>query len=62
MENKPTQCKKLETELTFRKMGGFLNTPTPGGVPVRNTSPGYRVTNLPSRQMNKAVQKTLGMQ
>lgn len=27
-------------------MGGFLNTPTPGGVPVRNTSPGVNVTNL----------------
>lgn len=27
-------------------MGGFLNAPTPGGVPVRNTSPGINVTNL----------------
>lgn len=33
-------------DLTFRKTAGFLNTPTPGGVPVKNTSPGYRVTNL----------------
>lgn len=33
-------------EITLRKMGGFLKTPTPGGVPVRNTSPGANVTNL----------------
>lgn len=26
--------------LTLRKTGGFLNTPTPGGVPVRMMSPG----------------------
>lgn len=33
-------------KITLRKMGGFLNAPTPGGVPVRNTSPGINVTNL----------------
>lgn len=33
-------------DFTLRKTGGFLNTPTPGGVPVRNTSPGVNVTNL----------------
>lgn len=49
MENKPTVYDEYD-ELTFRKMGGFRNTPTPGGVPVRNTSPGHRVTNLCSRQ------------
>lgn len=27
-------------------MGGFLKQPTPGGVPVRKTSPGAKVTNL----------------
>lgn len=33
-------------EITLRKMGGFLKTPTPEGVPVRNTSPGVNVANL----------------
>lgn len=36
------------TESTFRYSGGFLKTPTPGGVPVRITSPGLKVINLPS--------------
>lgn len=40
--------KDVGSELTFRKTGGFRNTPTPGGVPVRNTSPGYSVRNLRS--------------
>lgn len=39
---------------TLRNTGGFLNTPTPGGVPVRKTSPGVKVTNL-------AEQKTRGL-
>ena len=35
---------------TLRKTGGFLKTPTPGGVPVITTSPGDRVTNLQDQQ------------
>lgn len=46
------RTKRRRRFLTFRKTGGFLNTPTPGGVPVRNTSPGYSVTNLRSRRRN----------
>ena len=32
--------------LTFSQRGGFLKQPTPGGVPVNTTSPGWKVTNL----------------
>ena len=32
--------------LTFSQRGGFLKHPTPGGVPVSTTSPGWRVMNL----------------
>lgn len=39
--------------LTFRNTGGFLNTPTPGGVPVKNTSPGQRVTNLQEKTIRR---------
>ena len=35
---------------TLRKTGGFLKTPTPGGVPVITTSPGDKVTNLQDQQ------------
>lgn len=35
---------------TLRKMGGFLKRPTPGGVPVRTTSPGLSVKNLRGKQ------------
>ena len=35
---------------TLRKTGGFLKTPTPGGVPVMTTSPGDRETNLQDQQ------------
>lgn len=42
----PAMLKYTLIFLTFRNTGGFLNTPTPGGVPVKNTSPGQRVTNL----------------
>lgn len=41
-----TFCLFLLVEITLRKTGGFLNTPTPGGVPVRKMSPGDSVTNL----------------
>lgn len=41
-------------DLTFRKTGGFLNTPTPGGVPVRNTSPGVNVTNLAEEEKTQS--------
>lgn len=44
-------------ELTFKKTGGFLKTPTPGGVPLKNTSPGQRVTNLPGRRQRKVEMK-----
>lgn len=43
-------------EITLRKMGGFLNTPTPGGVPVRNTSPGVNVTNLTEEKEKNTVE------
>ena len=39
--------------LTFNQRGGFLKTPTPGGVPVRTTSPGFRVTNLRRRRRRR---------
>lgn len=45
-ESEQTSFINFTHEITFRNTGGFLNTPTPGGVPVRNTSPGVNVTNL----------------
>lgn len=31
---------------TLRNSGGLRKTPTPGGVPVRMMSPGFKVMNL----------------
>lgn len=47
---------ELRTEVTLRKMGGFRKNPTPGGVPVRKTSPGYNVTNL-QRTLNTVINR-----
>ena len=41
--------------ITFRNSGGFLNTPTPGGVPVRITSPGRSVKNCVSQAIKSSV-------
>lgn len=46
VQTRSTFCLFLLVEITLRKTGGFLNTPTPGGVPVRKMSPGDSVTNL----------------
>ena len=43
--------------ITLRYSGGFLKTPTPGGVPVRMTSPGRRVKNCVSQAINSSVLK-----
>jgi hypothetical protein len=40
-------------EFTFKKTGGFLKHPTPGGVPVRITSPGFNVINLKQRKIHR---------
>ena len=36
----------VTTSPGLRNRGGFRKQPTPGGVPVKMTSPGSRVTNL----------------
>ena len=41
--------------ITLRNSGGFLNIPTPGGVPVRITSPGRRVKNCVSQTISSSV-------
>ena len=43
---------------TLRNCGGFMKTPTPGGVPVRITSPGRRVKNWVSQEINSSVLNT----
>ena len=47
---------------TFRKTGGFLKTPTPGGVPVMTTSPGDRETNLQDQQNMLVLHHSLQLQ
>ena len=48
----------LERVVTLRNSGGFLNTPTPGGVPVRIRSPGLSVMNLREKGDNHEHQIT----
>uniref|UniRef100_A0A0E9PCL0 Uncharacterized protein n=1 Tax=Anguilla anguilla TaxID=7936 RepID=A0A0E9PCL0_ANGAN len=43
----------------LRKTGGFRNTPTPEGVPVRKTSPGHSVTNCETQATSCSVLKII---
>uniref|UniRef100_A0A480GU82 Fumarylacetoacetate hydrolase domain-containing protein 2B n=1 Tax=Sus scrofa TaxID=9823 RepID=A0A480GU82_PIG len=43
----------------LRKRGGFLNTPTPAGVPVRMMSPGQTVTNRETQAISSSVLNTI---
>ena len=53
-----TEAIRITYVLTFKNFGGFMNTPTPGGVPVSMTSPGNRVKNFEHHETSSSILKT----